>query len=317
MASVSQRLVPAFVVVALAGVVSAGGNAGAQSPPAGQAANLPSQAGQSAQSAPPAQGGHKHYTAPTDFQNQAAPSGQLAPRLQNLGTHTFPVSTKNAQAQLFINQGLNLSYAFNHAEAGRAFREAARLDPKLAMAYWGQALVLGPNINAAMEPADEAPAFAAIQKARRAEGQRVAARAGVHRRARDAVLGQGRRPRGARPGLRRRDEDACTKYPDDLDAAVLYVESVMDLRPWGYWMRRRHAVRGHRRRRRADRDSDREQAGSPGRAASLHPSRRSASSRRRPKLAADRAAAARCRRPGTWCTCRRTSISASAATPTR
>ena len=66
---------------------------------------------------------------------------------------------------MFINQGLNLSYAFNHAESGRAFREAARLDPTLAMAQWGQALVLGPNINAAMEPTDEAPAYAAIKKA--------------------------------------------------------------------------------------------------------------------------------------------------------
>ena len=51
-----------------------------------------------------------------------------------------------------MSQGLNLAYAFNHAEARRAFREAARLDPNLAMAYWGQALVLGPNINALMEP---------------------------------------------------------------------------------------------------------------------------------------------------------------------
>ena len=73
----------------------------------------------------------------------------LAPRLQNLGVHTFKVTTRSAKAQLFINQGVNLSYGFNHPEAGRAFAEAARLDPACAMAYWGQALVLGPNINAA------------------------------------------------------------------------------------------------------------------------------------------------------------------------
>ena len=60
---------------------------------------------------------------------QPGPNGELAPRLQNLGSHTFPVSTKNAEAQAFMNQGLNLAYAFNHAEARRAFREAARLDP--------------------------------------------------------------------------------------------------------------------------------------------------------------------------------------------
>src|SRR5687767_14944111 len=108
-------------------------------------------------------GGHAHYAAAGPDRPNA--DGQLAPRLQNLGKYTFPVSTRNAQAQLFINQGLNLSYAFNHAESGRAFREAARLDPALAMAYWGQALVLGPNINAAMEPTDEAPAYEAITKA--------------------------------------------------------------------------------------------------------------------------------------------------------
>ena len=90
---------------------------------------------------------------------------QVAPRLLNLGSHTFPVSTRNKLAQQYINQGLNLSYAFNHAEAGRAFREAARLDPSLAMAYWGQALVLGPNINATMEPEDEMPALELVQKA--------------------------------------------------------------------------------------------------------------------------------------------------------
>ncbi len=76
---------------------------------------------------------HVHYKEPT--QQTASPTGAIAPRLQKLGNHKFPVSTKNAQAQLFMNQGFNLSYAFNHAEAGRAYREAARLDPNLAMAF--------------------------------------------------------------------------------------------------------------------------------------------------------------------------------------
>jgi len=106
---------------------------------------------------------HVHYKEPT--QQTASPTGAIAPRLQKLGNHKFPVSTKNAQAQLFMNQGLNLSYAFNHAEAGRAYREAARLDPNLAMAFWGEALALGPNINASMDPASEPKALEAIQKA--------------------------------------------------------------------------------------------------------------------------------------------------------
>ena len=106
---------------------------------------------------------HVHYKEPA--QQGVSPTGAVAPHLQKLGSHKFPVSTKNAQAQLFMNQGLNLSYAFNHAEAGRAYREAARLDPNLAMAFWGQALALGPNINAPMGPDSEQPALDAIKKA--------------------------------------------------------------------------------------------------------------------------------------------------------
>ena len=87
---------------------------------------------------------HQHYLH-SALANQPGPNGQLAPRLQNLGTHSFPVSTSIPEAQRFITQGMNLSYAFNHAEAGRSFREAVRLDPDLAMALSGQALVLGPN----------------------------------------------------------------------------------------------------------------------------------------------------------------------------
>jgi len=74
-----------------------------------------------------------------DVQSAAVP-GQIAPRLQNLGNHKFPVRTNSARAQLFINQGMMLTYGFNHAEATRSFREAARLDPNCAMAYWGMAL---------------------------------------------------------------------------------------------------------------------------------------------------------------------------------
>jgi hypothetical protein len=114
-----------------------------------------------AQTPPP---NHQHYEKPPE---SAAPEpGQpIAPRLQNLGVHTFPVATRNRDAQVFMNQGLNLAYAFNHAEAARAFAEAARLQPDLAMAYWGHALVLGPNINAPMAPEEEPKALALVQKA--------------------------------------------------------------------------------------------------------------------------------------------------------
>ncbi len=147
------------------------------------------------------------------------------------------MSTRNRQAQRFINQGLNLAYAFNHAEARRAFREAARLDPNLAMAYWGQALVLGPNINAQMEPNEEPNAFELVQKA-------MALRSKATPRERAYIEALAERYSGKADDRRPRDEaySAAMKrlherFPDDLDAASLYVESMMDLRPWGYWQR--------------------------------------------------------------------------------
>jgi tetratricopeptide (TPR) repeat protein len=180
--------------------------------------------------------GHVHYKQ-TGEQTQASPTGALAPRLQKLGTHLFPVSTKNRQAQLFMNQGLNLSYAFNHAEAGRAYREAARLDPNLAMAYWGEALALGPNINAPMDPASEPKALEAIQKA-------VALKSKASPREQALIDALTQRYSGRAEDRRARDvayADAMRKvhlqFPDDQDIAMLYVESVMDLRPWGYWTR--------------------------------------------------------------------------------
>ncbi len=178
---------------------------------------------------------HVHYTkADVD---RPLPDGQIAPRLQSLGTHTFPVTTKSERAQLFINQGVNLAYGFNHAEAGRAFREAARLEPDCAMAYWGQALVLGPNINATMDPNEEPKAYELAQKALAlkskaspreqalidAVAQRYSGKAG-DRAARNKVYGAAMR-------------EVARRFPDDLDIAAFYVESVMNLRPWGYWMR--------------------------------------------------------------------------------
>jgi tetratricopeptide (TPR) repeat protein len=178
---------------------------------------------------------HVHYKEPA--QQGVSPTGAVAPRLQKLGVHKFPVSTKNTQAQLFMNQGLNLSYAFNHAEAGRAYREAARLDPNLAMAFWGQALALGPNINAPMSPDSEPPALDAIKKA-------DALRANASPREQALIDALKFRYNGRHEDRRANDvayADAMRKvhmqFPDDDDISMLYVESVMDLRPWGYWTR--------------------------------------------------------------------------------
>jgi tetratricopeptide (TPR) repeat protein len=178
---------------------------------------------------------HQHYATTADAQ-RPAPDGSLAPRLQNLGAHAFPVTIASQRAQLFMNQGLNLAYGFNHAEAGRAFREAARLDPDCAMALWGQALVLGPNINSAMDPKDEA---AALELARKAAA--LKSRATPREQAYIDALAQRYSGDAADRSARDRAYAAAMKqvaqrFPADLDAAVLYAESVMDLRPWGYWM---------------------------------------------------------------------------------
>jgi tetratricopeptide (TPR) repeat protein len=178
---------------------------------------------------------HKHYEAAPQA-SQPGPNGELAPRLQNLGSHTFPVSTKRADAQRFINQGLNLAYAFNHAEARRAFREAARLDPNLAIAYWGQALVLGPNINAVMEPNEEPHAYELVQKAQALKGKASAKERALI----DALATRYSGSADHRVANDKAYADAMRKvhqqFPADLDIAMLYVESMMDLRPWGYWM---------------------------------------------------------------------------------
>jgi tetratricopeptide (TPR) repeat protein len=179
---------------------------------------------------------HQHYER-SDAARQPGPGGVLAPRLQNLGTHTFKVTTKSSRAQQFINQGINLTYGFNHAEAGRAFAEAARLDPSLAMAYWGQALVLGPNINAAMAPDDEPKALALVHKA-------VSLARGVTPRERDYIDALAKRYTGKADDRQTADRAfagamrALTKkYPRDLDAATIFAEALMDLRPWNYWTR--------------------------------------------------------------------------------
>jgi len=190
-------------------------------------------AGAAAQTAIPS---HKHYddSAPMPA---PAPGAPLAPRLQNLGNHTFPVSTKVERAQLFMNQGLSLTYGFNHAEAGRAFAEAARLDPSLAIAYWGQALVLGPNINAPMAPEAEPKALDLLQKA-------IAFKAAATPRERayiDALSARYTGKADDRAAADRAYADAMRAltgaYPDDLDARTLYAVFWMHLRAWEYFTR--------------------------------------------------------------------------------
>jgi len=153
-----------------------------------------------------------------------------------LGSVTYKITTANERAQAYFDQGLRLAYAFNHGEAQRAFRVAQKLDPDCAMCFWGEALVLGPNINLPMQEDAIAPAFAAVQKAKA-----LATKAGPREQALIAALAL---RYSSDPKVARASFDAAyaaemakvvAQFPDDDEIATLYAEAVMDLSPWDYW----------------------------------------------------------------------------------
>lgn len=167
------------------------------------------------------------------------------PRLfDGLGQIHHPISTSNELAQRYFDQGLALSFGFNHDGAIDAFREAARLDPKCAMCWWGIAFAAGPNINAPIGPEAARIAYGAAQQAQKLSGQASPAQrawidAIATRYAADADATAG--PAGApnRIALDRAFADAMRAiwlaHPEDPDAAAIYAESLLDLSPWNYW----------------------------------------------------------------------------------
>jgi tetratricopeptide (TPR) repeat protein len=165
--------------------------------------------------------------------------------MPGMGQHHHSISTKNSEAQRFFDQGLTLVFAFNHEEAARSFRRAAELDPQSAMAYWGVALALGPCINLDVDPPHEKAAYEAVQKA-------ISLSAGVTESERAYIQALAKRY-SADPGVNLRKLDAdyahamrelSRRYPDDLDAATLYAESLMDLHPWKLWGLDGHPTEG-------------------------------------------------------------------------
>ncbi|MHC9086629.1 hypothetical protein ACYX7E_16575 [Luteimonas sp. RIT-PG2_3] len=156
--------------------------------------------------------------------------------LEGLGKHHFPVTSRHAEVQRWFDQGLMLTFGFNHDAAERSFLKAAALDPDCAMCWWGAALVLGPHVNAAMDPADNANAWQRLQRARRlAPGASAREQAFI-----DALSA---RYAEVPPADRRVLDEAYAaamrelvrKRTDDLDAAVFLAESLMDLQPWDYY----------------------------------------------------------------------------------
>jgi tetratricopeptide (TPR) repeat protein len=155
-----------------------------------------------------------------------------------LGDREFRVSTSNPTAQQYYNQGMRLVYNFNHMAAIQSFKAAQTLDPSCAMCFWGEALAWGPNINLPMQPEFVAPAFSAITKA-----QELAPNASAKEQAYISALAKRYRenPPADRSSLDKAFADAMREitkaHPDDLDAAALFAESLMDISPWDYWAR--------------------------------------------------------------------------------
>lgn len=173
---------------------------------------------------------------PTHVPTGADAAFSAPPLWDNLGRLHFAVSTTDPLAQRYFDQGLKLAYAFNHAEAARAFRQAQSLDPACAMCHWGEALVLGPNINAPMEPSVNATALAALARA-----QTLAPQASA--RERELIAALARRyasdPKAERAALNADYAEAmgtvAARYPNDTDITLLHTEALMNLSPWDYW----------------------------------------------------------------------------------
>jgi tetratricopeptide (TPR) repeat protein len=165
-----------------------------------------------------------------------APAAKPATMMTGLSNLHHPVSTRNAEAQQFFDQGLRLIYAFNHDEAARSFQRAAELDPTLAIAYWGIAEAVGPNYN---DPASDErfqQAHDAIQKASDLSGgasssEKAYIQAMAKRFPADPKADRRKAAEDYRDAMR----EVVKNFPDDLDAATLFAEAGMNLHPWGLW----------------------------------------------------------------------------------
>ena len=158
------------------------------------------------------------------------------PLYADLGDHHIAITTRVPLAQRYFDQGMRLLYGFNHGEAIRAFNEAARLDSSCAICLWGTAYAYGPHVNGGMDSAAGVAAYKAVQEAR--------SRLRYASPREQAYIGALAKRYASVPPVDRAHLDSAyaaamgevvRRYPDDLDAAVLYAEAVMDLRPWNYW----------------------------------------------------------------------------------
>jgi tetratricopeptide (TPR) repeat protein len=179
--------------------------------------------------------GHDH--AHTQVPRRVVPEGAGAPLFNDLGDYGRPVTTSSELAQSYFDQGLILAYGFNHAEAHRSFAEASKQDPGCALCAWGEAYVLGPNINKPMDDADVPTAWEATQRALAAQDgaspvERDLIDALAKRYAAEAVTDRMELDLAYAEAMR----SVAAKYPDDLDVQTLFAEAVMDTMPWDYYV---------------------------------------------------------------------------------
>ncbi len=178
-------------------------------------------------------------TSPLFAQHHGAAVPAAATTLHpGLGKHHHPITTKSAEAQAYFDQGLTLLYGFNHDEAARYFRRVAELDPDAAMAQWGLALATGPNYNdTAVDAARAATTYSAVRKALElAPKANAREQAYIHALTKRFASGDPASDwKQFHLDYSSAMREVTRKYPDDLDAAVLFAESLMMLRPWQLW----------------------------------------------------------------------------------
>lgn len=168
------------------------------------------------------------------------------PLFSGLDHRKFPISSGNKEAQAYFQQGFALLYGFNHWEAIRAFKKAQEADPNCAICFWGEAIALGPNINAPMTPEANASAVAAIQTANALkntanERERALIEAALNRYAAEAGAERGNLDQQYAEAM----ASVSASFPDDQDIATLYAEAIMDTSPWDYWERDFSTPRPH------------------------------------------------------------------------
>jgi tetratricopeptide (TPR) repeat protein len=168
----------------------------------------------------------------------AAPASQVQPipLYPDLTASPLIATTRDARAQAYFSQGLMLAYGFNHAGAVRSFREAQGLDPDCALCWWGEAMALGPNINAPMDERDRAAALKALG---RAMALRTLGTPQEQALIEALALRYADDPAADRAALDAAYADAmlavARRFPEDDDVAVLTAEAAMDTTPWNYW----------------------------------------------------------------------------------